>query len=172
MVQVPFCGKYISTRNIPLLFFQEAEDGTPYHTHKPLKCAEQSDAFLCLLQEMAKRPHEYITPEGRVTTNSIEGFHGLALKYRGKKIDLHHLHYTCKTNMAICHKVIMNDCIVPLYLLFFFIQNIGPLWKVVCLWKMGVDVPSPGIVAILKEHIIWQRLHRRRGTPEYRKYRL
>ena len=72
---------------------------------------------------MAKRPHEYITPEGRVTTNSIEGFHGLALKYHGKKIDLHHLHYTCNTNMAICHKVIMNDYIVPqtgLYLLVFF----------------------------------------------------
>ena len=54
---------------------------------------------------MAKRPQEYVTPEGRVTTNSIEGFLGLALKYRGKRIDLHHTHYTCKTNMAIYHKV-------------------------------------------------------------------
>ena len=47
---------------------------------------------------MAKKPHEYVTPEGRFTTNSIEGFHGLALKYRGKRVDLHHRHYTCKTN--------------------------------------------------------------------------
>ena len=40
-----------------------------------------------------------------MTTNSIEGFHGLALKYHEKKVDLHHSHYTCKTNMAIWHKV-------------------------------------------------------------------
>jgi len=37
---------------------------------------------------------------------------------------------------------------------------------------MGVDVPSPGVVAILKEHVGWQKLQKRRGTPEYRKYRL
>ena len=37
---------------------------------------------------------------------------------------------------------------------------------------MGVDVPLPGVVAILKEHVTWQRLHTCRGTPEYRKYRL
>ena len=54
---------------------------------------------------MAKRPQEYVTPEGRVTTNSVEGFHGLVLKYRGKRVDLHPRHYVCKTNMAICHKV-------------------------------------------------------------------
>ncbi|XP_065915443.1 uncharacterized protein [Dysidea avara] len=132
---------------------KEAEDGTPYSTQKPLKCVEQSDAFLHLLQEMAKRPQEYITPQGRMTTNSIEGFHGLALKYRGKKVDLHHSHYICKTNMAICHK------------------NLGPLWKVLCLWMMEVDVPFPGVAAIFKEHVNWQRLHTRRGTPEYRKYK-
>ena len=56
---------------------------------------------------MAKRPQEYVIPNGKVTTNStsIEGFHSLALKYHGKKIDLHHVHYIYKTNMAICHKV-------------------------------------------------------------------
>ena len=85
--------------------FQEADDGTAYTTEHPLKCSEQADAFLTLLQEMASRPQEYITSDGRVTTNSIEGFHSLALVYRGKRIDLHHTHYTCKTNMAICHKV-------------------------------------------------------------------
>ena len=81
-------------------------DGSPYSTSKPLKCKEQSDAFLHLLESMVKRPQEYVTPEGRVTTNSIEGFHGLALKYRGKRVDLNHSHYVCKTNMAICHKVL------------------------------------------------------------------
>jgi len=121
---------------------------------------------------MAKRPQEYVTPQGRVTTNSIEGFHGLALKYHGKKVDLHHSHYTCKTNMAICHTVIAIIALLTKLLYLFTIQNIGPLWKVVCLWKMGVDVPSPGVVTILKEHVNWQRLHTRRGTPEYRKYML
>ena len=54
---------------------------------------------------MAQRPQEYVTPEGQVTTNSIKGFHGLALKYRGKRVDLNHSNYICKTNMAMCHKV-------------------------------------------------------------------
>ena len=80
---------------------QEAEDGTPYHTVKPLKCKVQSDAFLVLFKKMSKRPQEYITPEGRITTNSIEVFHGLTLKYCRKRID------TCKTNMAIFHKVFL-----------------------------------------------------------------
>lgn len=54
---------------------------------------------------MACRPQDYVTPSGRMTTNTVEGFHGLALMYRGKRTDLEHRHYTCKTNMAICHKV-------------------------------------------------------------------
>ena len=45
-----------------------------------------------LLQEMARQPQEYVTPQGRVTTNSIKGFHSLALKYRGKRIDLQDKH--------------------------------------------------------------------------------
>ena len=42
---------------------------------------------------------------GRLTTNTVEGFHGLALVYRDKRTDLSHTHYVCKTNMAICHTV-------------------------------------------------------------------
>ena len=43
---------------------QEVKDGTPYCTSKPVKCKEQADAFLHLLQEMAKLPQEYVTSEG------------------------------------------------------------------------------------------------------------
>ena len=50
---------------------------------------------------MANRPQDYVTPNGRMTTNTVEGFHGLVLMYRGKQIDLEQTHYTCKTNMAI-----------------------------------------------------------------------
>lgn len=51
------------------------------------------------------RPQDYVTDNGRMTTNTVEGFHGLALMYRDKRTDLGHTHYICKTNMAICHKV-------------------------------------------------------------------
>ena len=54
---------------------------------------------------MADKPQDYVSTSGRMTTNSVEGFHGLALMYRDKRTDLYHAHYTCKTNMAICHKV-------------------------------------------------------------------
>ena len=58
--------------------------------------------FWICLRRCQSALKEYITPEGCVTTNSIEAFHGLALE-RG-------LIYTTpiipvKTNMAICHKV-------------------------------------------------------------------
>ncbi len=54
---------------------------------------------------MSARPQDYVSDHGRMTTNALEGFHGLALMYQDKRTDLEHLHYTCKTNMAICHKV-------------------------------------------------------------------
>ena len=60
---------------------------------------------LHLLEEISSHPQEYVTAEGQVATKSIEAFYGLALIYYGMRIDLHHTHYTCKTNMAICHKV-------------------------------------------------------------------
>ena len=90
-------------------------------------------AFKKLLEGMADRPQEYVTPNGKMTTNSIEGFHGLALKYRSKRIDLKHAHYCCKTNMAICHK------------------NLGPLWKFITLCEMGVDIPAEAVEFMLKE---------------------
>ena len=49
---------------------------------------------------MTKRPQEYVTPNGKVTANSIEGFYGWALKYHNKHTDLKHAHYCCKTNMT------------------------------------------------------------------------
>ena len=73
---------------------------------------------------MADKPQEYITPTGKVTINSVEGFYGLTLKCRGKRIDLGLTHYCCKTNMVACHK------------------NLGPKWKLICLCEMGVDVPK------------------------------
>ena len=54
---------------------------------------------------MAAHPQDYMSDHGRLTTNTVEGFHGLALVYRDKRTDLGHTHYICKINMAICHKV-------------------------------------------------------------------
>ena len=49
------------------------------------------------------------------------------------------------------------------------IQNLGPLWKVVCLWNMGVDVPQSAVTAVLKEHAKWQKQLEKRHTSEYLK---
>ena len=68
-------------------------------------CKAQADAFKELLKQMAMHPQDYVTDRGRMITNTVEGFHGLALMYRDKRTDLGHSHYVCKTNMAICHKV-------------------------------------------------------------------
>ena len=49
---------------------------------------------------------DYITSGGRMTKNTIEGFHGLSLMYREERTD--HNHYMCKSNMGICHKVYLG----------------------------------------------------------------
>ena len=59
------------------------DDGSLYTTKSPLFCSVQFKAFEELLKSMGDKPQEYITTTGKVTTNSIEGFHGLALEYRG-----------------------------------------------------------------------------------------
>ena len=81
------------------------EDGSPYKSRHRFTCQAQVEGFKKLLDEMAAYPQDYVSERGRLTTNTVEGFHGLALIYRDKKTDLGHVHYTCKTNMAICHKV-------------------------------------------------------------------
>ena len=130
-----------------------ANDGSPYSIKFPLLCATQADVFLELLQSMVAKPQDYTTPSGKVTTNVVEGFHGLALKYRGKRIDLWHMHYCCKTNMAMCYK------------------NLGPIWKLVSLCKMGVDVPEQAVSAILAEQDLWSYYRQRRHKNAYYHYR-
>ena len=125
------------------------DDGSRYTTKSPLLCPVQSEAFEELLKAMADKPQEYITSTGKVTTNAIEGFHGLALKYRGKRVDLAHTHYCTKTNMAVCHK------------------NLGPIWKVICLCEMGVDIPEAAVSAILDEQLLWSKQRERRNQSEY-----
>ena len=66
----------------------------------------REDALKWLFEEMAAHPQDNVSERGRLTTNTVEGFHGLTLLYRDKKTDLGHAHYTCKTNMSICHKVL------------------------------------------------------------------
>ena len=65
---------------------------------------------------MATIPEEYITLDGRVTNNIPEGYHGIALMYRNKRIDLGSVHYKCKTNMSIPHKVTNNNMVISLKL--------------------------------------------------------
>ena len=101
---------------------------------------------------MSDKPQEYITTAGKVTTNAVEGFHGLALKYRGKRIDLLTTHYCCKTNMAVCHK------------------NLGPIWKLICLCEMGVDIPEEALSTILNEQKLWDHSRERRNQSKHYHY--
>ena len=86
----------------------QEKDGKPYHVNNGFTCKAQVDGFLELLQSMAEKPQDYITSGGRMTTNTIDGFHGLSLMYRDKRTDLGHNHYICKSNMGICHKVYLG----------------------------------------------------------------
>ena len=93
------------TSNKLLYFFKVNDDGKPYQCKHAFNCPYQLEAFKKVLQKMAEKPEEYIGEKGKRTTNTAEGFHGNALAYCDKRIDLNCLHYECKTNMAILHKV-------------------------------------------------------------------
>ena len=124
-----------------------------YLTKSPLICCVQSEVLEKLLISMADKPQEYITTTGKVITNSVEGFHGTALKYRGKRIDLLNTHYCCKTNMAVCHK------------------NLGSIWKLIYLCKMGVDIPEDVLSTILNEQKVWEQSLERRNQSKHYHYR-
>ena len=97
-----------------LVPYIQEKDGKPYISKHRFTCEAQAVVFNNLLNQMADRPQDYVTERGRVTTNSVEGFHGIALMYRDKRTDLGHSHYVCKTNMSICHKVIANQLLLLL----------------------------------------------------------
>ena len=107
---------------------------------------------------MSARPQDYVSDHGRLTTNAVEGFHCLALLYQDKRTDLGHTQYSCKTNMAICRKVINHKRTNSksmqqnrnLY-------NLGLIWKVFCLMRMGVNIPRTAVSSILKEHRVWEK---------------
>ncbi len=77
-----------------------SNDGNPYQCKFGFTFKAQAEGFKHLLEDMSARPQDYVSDRGRLTTNSVEGFHGLALVYRDKRTDLGHMHYTCKTNMS------------------------------------------------------------------------
>lgn len=99
--------KEVPDKGTMLFSMQEDEDGKPYKCKHAFNCPSQLNDVKAVLQEMATRPEEYIFLDGRITINIPEGYHGIALAYRGKRIDLGSLHYQCKTNMSIPHKIII-----------------------------------------------------------------
>ena len=124
-----------------------------YTMKSPPLCSVQSEVLEKLLKDKAGKPQEYITTTGKVTMNAVEGFHGLALKYYGKRIDLLTTHYCCKTNMAVCHK------------------NLGPIWKLICLCEMVVDIPEDPMSAISNEQKLWDHSREQRNQSEHYHYR-
>ena len=55
--------------------------------------------------------------------------------------------------MAICHK------------------NLDPIWKLICLCQMGVDVPEQAVSTILAEQDLWSYYRERRNRNAHYHYR-
>ncbi|KAK3746103.1 hypothetical protein QZH41_015520 [Actinostola sp. cb2023] len=117
--EIIICGNHksktfhIDLENVKKTPCQKTVDGKPYTTKHVFNCSAQLKSFKNLLERMASRAEEYVTLDGQMTTNTTEGYHSIALIYRDKRIDLGSIHYTCKTNMSIPHKVekfIMCNC--------------------------------------------------------------
>ena len=91
------------------IYIVQGRGGKPYQTRHTFTCKEKIDGFKELLTTMANISQDYIIPSGCMTTNAVEGFHVLAFMYWGKVTDLEHTHYTCKKDMAVCHKVLSHS---------------------------------------------------------------
>lgn len=163
---------------------QVRQDGKPYHSKYVLSCPFQIEAFTTVLTKMTEKPEEYVHQRGRRTTNVAEGFHGTALAYREKSIDLGCRHYEYKTNMAILHRyeIIMltqKGFSLPFKLLnvqlshsaqiSFSLQNIGPVWILVLLAKMGIEIPRQAAHSILERQHTWEEQTSIKTSSEYLK---
>ena len=73
---------------------QETNDGQKYHSKHSFTCPNQLEALRELFESMAERPQEYVNREERFTKNVPEGYHGVALAYREKRIDVGSVHYS------------------------------------------------------------------------------
>ena len=47
------------------------------------------------------------------------------------------------------------------------LQNLGPIWKLLCCAKMEVDVPMSAVVSILNEHEDWEKSRKRRSKESH-----
>lgn len=170
VVQFDLFAKTRNLRRVSFPVLLQEKDGKPYHARNRFTCKAQAEGFRELLETMSERPQDYITPSGRMTTNTVEGFHGLTLMYRDKRTDFGHKHYVCKTNMGVCHKVHNLQNILSsssLALLYPCLQNLGPMWKVLCCAMMGVPVPLQAANAILEEQQQWERKWSKTADKDY-----
>ena len=115
---------------------------------------------------MAAGPQDYVPDHGCLTTNTVGGFHGLALLYRSKWTDLGHVHYA---NMVICNKASIIQKLM--YMTYCTLQNLGPIWKVFVLQHMGVDIPHAAVESIVKAQEQWNKRYTSRSTKENLKKR-
>ena len=146
--------------------FQQEKYGKPYQARHSFTCKAQVDGFKELLANMASRPQDYVTPSGRMTTNAVEGFHGLALMYRGKQTDLEHTHYTCKTDMAVCHKVnVYTNTII--YHSKMLLSEYWPCVEGSVLHENGNTSTKTCCTKFLKEQDKWEKSRERRSTKQY-----
>ncbi|CAH3162441.1 unnamed protein product [Porites lobata] len=104
---------------------------------------------------MATRPDEYITLDGRVTNNIPEGYHEIVLMYRNKRIDLRSVHYKCKANMSIPHKMINNN------------MNIGPIWVLLLFQLLQIPMPKKSV----ERQEQYDREIKMRSSQDYQKKR-
>ena len=67
--------------------YMQEKGGMPLSCKEWFPCKAQCDGFKSLL---ADKPQDHFSGSGNMTTNAVEGFHGLALMYRDNRTDLSH----------------------------------------------------------------------------------
>ena len=50
-------------------------------------------------------------------------------------------------------------------------KNLGPLWNLIVLSELGVDISADAVEFMLKEHETWKRLQEKRNNADYLHYR-
>ena len=79
------------------------------------------------------------------------------------------MHARTQTHSCATTLYILLEALKSLYrhlLIGISLQDIGPLWKLACLWSMGVDVPQCAVIATYHEGA--QTLEEAAGEKTYR----
>ena len=140
----------------------QERDGKPYKSKHWFTCLAQAEPFNDLLKAMANKTTfpPGAEPQQMLWKGSM-AWHWST----GTSVLTWVTHTTCARQ--ICQFATRCKLQFCTYYKNSYIQNLGPIWKLLCCGTMRVDIPAAAVEEVLKEHRAWENQRQNRTEEEY-----